>query len=286
MNCTAPWWQCCCSSGTPFVLAPLETFLWVDTNRIAPGDGSIASPFSTVQGALDFIGPPASLADENVIWRVVCVIGSGAPEAIVPPPRRKIILEHGSGLQSLDSVAWVDSAALGFGAPEAAVVLSGPWVVDNGVVISDAGGAGTLSIFVLDGAGVNGGIDATAVTGAGSLPFLILGTGAGLNGSSVNGDVLNPAGFVQADTCEFLGDCTALAWGVMERVRVLGETVWTATIGFLGPLGFVDSVFTDATTFTAPAATVLFDGASNYCRKLPPVTITNPPAVVTEDLVP
>lgn len=277
-----------CSAAIAAIVTPLSRALFVDGVQALPGGtGSIGNPFPSIQAALDFIGPPTSSATELDEWRVL-VIPRPVPESFNVPPRRRIFLDHLGGTEELGNINWPDDVNVGFGADFAALLLDG-FTVTGGVVMSDGGNAGTVSILATGSTIFNFGIDATAHVAAGSFAGIFAGAGGQIS------DVDAPFGSLQSGAeTEWIGNVNAAVLGRFDGALIglpTGPRTWNISSGGGGnTLIFVGCQFRapapGAFVLNGPAGSFGFDGVSNYTFKQAPCTLTNPPKIVTEDLIP
>ena len=74
-------------------IQPLTGILYVDQNSPAVSpDGSIAAPFTTIQAALDAIGPATSSTEQETFWRLM-ITGGFYDEDLTIPSLRTITLD-------------------------------------------------------------------------------------------------------------------------------------------------------------------------------------------------
>lgn len=274
--------------------------LWVDSDKLLSNpDGSMGAPYSTIQEALDHIGPPADNAETREHWTIF--IAPGFYDEDITVPESRIISLIGLGFWSLGdaSARYFDTSTTPrsitvnlndnteFGAnprPTFKIgTLSTPegssthTLYSFGCIISGdlqwavpSGGVGhTTHELQLEGTRVSGKINNPS--GMGICNMYLEKSRIGDSSVAIQGVSIN---VVKAESVMFEGSLNLTSISRADRCEFKGDvTVSIANPGYLPPGGFITCEF-DPITFAGPVNSFQVDPYSNYMAKNAPVTLS------------
>ena len=268
-------------------ISPITGLLFVDGTYSGPTppDGSIAAPFTTIQDALDAIGPPTTVAEQFQGWKVV-ISANFYDEDLVIPPQRSIVLDCAPGSLLADTfppttprkITWAQTQTPFIPLESFGLEINNLIMFDGIELISglpalnpDLGlRLNQVSFVALPGPfGTIASIDATGLT-VGSAPVEVrdcLVRDMGATGLCFNAGG-NNAYLSYANSSEFDASISASGYGQMVNSTFSGDQTYTdqASLGNLDrPEGFFGCQFDAGTpnTFTMTVAGLFFmDGVT------------------------
>ncbi len=221
-------------------IAPITGLTFVDATFVGASDGSISAPFTTIQDALNAIGDATTLAEQFEGWKVIISAGF-YDEGLVIPQRRSIVLDCAPGvilsdttLTTARTITWAQNLAPLPGTPSESYGLQ----INNLIMVDGielvSGGAAVLPnlelrlnqvTFFDTGVGTIPSISAVNLTvGDGIVELrdcLLRPLTAGLCFSAGT----RRAYISYANSCEFTGPITALAYGQMVNCSFKENTI-------------------------------------------------------------